>query len=460
MKIFKLPITSLFYYSLFLLLVFSCSLYVISLNELSLWGDELWLLHYLDSNYIDLFKPGYLDDPNFPFSIIFFKFFSNLLNITDPAKLVWINLLNLIIIIFSVYLLRKKMGFDNLIIILSLLISSEFFIRIFFELKSSGLILSLSTVFSILYLLYLEEKDKGGGHIYPLLAGGSLLSFVHPFCGLLVATSYFVLFFSEKSKNRTLLLLGGFIPLALVYFYSNRIIEDLHIELSLSHIVNTGGFIIPIFIFSIMVLISETKVSFKYLIKEKRLILPTIIALTIIFIYSFIVTPIYQARYFMTFIPLIVIYLVLVHKRNNDSYLIKVLVILVCIISVLFFYGPRSQVPYTNIKDLIVKSHTPECHNKIIFFNNVDTFNKKYFIKVYRTASNLYSNNYSRNLVSYNNFIQLYKPDNVCKVIGISGQNKETIFEDKLSFQLNTKVISTLAEKCVKKGCGLVWSIP
>jgi len=461
MKIFKFPITSLFYYSLFLLLVFSCSLYVISLNELSLWGDELWLLHYLDSSYIDLFNPGYLDDPNFPFSIIFFKFFSELLNITDPTKLVWINLLNLIIIIYSVYLLRKKMGFDNLIIILSLLISSEFFIRIFFELKSSGLILSLSTAFSILYLLYLEEKDRGGGgHIYFLLIGGSLLSFIHPFCGLLVATSYFVLFFSEKNKNRILLLLGGFIPLVLVYFYSNRVIEDLHIELSLSHIVNTGGFIIPIFIFSIIVLISETKVSFKHLIKEKRLILPTVIALTTIFIYSFIVTPIYQARYFMTFVPMMVIYLVLVHKSNNDSHLIKVLVILICLVSVLFFYGPRSQIPYTNIKDLIVKSHTPECHNKIIFYNNVDTFNKKYFIKVYKKASNLYSNNYSRNLVSYNDFIKLYKPSKTCKVIGITGQNRETVFEDQLAFQLNTKVISTLAQKCIKKGCGLIWSTP
>ena len=460
MKIFNLPITSFFYYCLFLLLVFSCSLYVIRLNELSLWGDELWLVHYLNSSYVDLFNPGYLNDPNFPFSIIFFKFFSDLLNISDPTKLVWINLLNLMIIIFSAYMLRKKIGFDNLIIFLSLLVSSEFFIRIFFELKSSGLILSLSTSFSVLYFLYLEEKEKGVGHLYPLLIVGSLLSLIHPFCGLLVASTYFVLFFSEKNKNRALLFLGSFIPLAVVYFYSNRAIEDLHLGLSFSHIVNTGGFIIPIVIFSLIVLISEIKFSFKHLIKESRLMFPSIISLTIIFIYSIFVIPIYQARYFMVFVPITAIYLVLVHKSSNNSHFIKILVVLVSILSVLFFYGPRSQIPYTNLQDLIVKSHTQECNNKIIFYNNVNTHNKDYFIKVFTQASKLYSNNNSRDLVSYNEFIKLYKPQSSCKIIGITGQTEETVFENKLSLQINTTVISTLADKCTKRGCGVIWTIP
>ena len=460
MKIFNLPITSFLYYCLFVLLLFSCSLYIVSLNELSLWGDELWLVHYINSSYIDLFNPGYLNDPNFPFSIIFFKFFSELFNVSDPAKLVWINLLNLIIIIFSAHLLRRKIGFDNMVVFLSLLISSEFFIRIFFELKSSGLILSLSTAFSVLYFLYLEEKKKGVGQIYSLLIVGSLLSLIHPFCGLLVVTSYFVLFFSEESRNRILLFSGSFIPIALVYFYSNRAIDDLHLQLSLSHILNTGGFIIPIFIFSLMVLISEIKVSFKYLIKESKLILPSIISLTIIFIYSIIAIPIYQARYFMPFVPIIVIYLILVHKSSNNSHFNKILIVLVCMLSVLFFYGPRSQIPYTNIQDLIVKSHTPECNNKIIFFNNVDTHNKNYFIKIFAQASKLYSKNNSRDLVSYNDFIQLYKPQTNCKIIGITGQTKETVFEHEISLQLNTTVISTLADKCAKKGCGLIWSIP
>ena len=128
--------------------------------------------------------------------------------------------------------------------------------------------------------------------------------------------------------------------------------------------------------------------------------------------------------------------------------------------SVLFFYGPRSQIPYTNIQDLIVKSHTPECNNKIIFFNNVDTHNKNYFIKIFAQASKLYSKNNSRDLVSYNDFIQLYKPQTNCKIIGITGQTKETVFEHEISLQLNTTVISTLADKCAKKGCGLIWSIP
>ena len=93
MKIENVRSSSSIFYSVFASILALTGYLVIKLNNLSLWGDELWLLFYVNSDYLDLLKPGFLDDPNYPTSIIFFKSVSNLLNLTDPYQLVWANLL-------------------------------------------------------------------------------------------------------------------------------------------------------------------------------------------------------------------------------------------------------------------------------------------------------------------------------------------------------------------------------
>ena len=74
----KMKIENIRYSSSIFYLVFASILaltihLVIKLNFLSLWGDELWLLFFINFDYVDLLKPGFLEDPNYPASIIFFK---------------------------------------------------------------------------------------------------------------------------------------------------------------------------------------------------------------------------------------------------------------------------------------------------------------------------------------------------------------------------------------------------
>ena len=95
MKIENVRSSSSIYYLVFASILVLTSYFIIKLNNLSLWGDELWLLHYVNFDYLDLLKPGFLEDPNYPTSIIFFKSVSDLLNLTNPYHLVWANLLNL-----------------------------------------------------------------------------------------------------------------------------------------------------------------------------------------------------------------------------------------------------------------------------------------------------------------------------------------------------------------------------
>ena len=140
MKIENVRSSSSIFFLVFASIIVLTSYLVIKLNNLSLWGDELWLLYYLNFDYLDLLKPGFLEDPNYPTSIIFFKSVSDLLNLTDPYHLVWANLLNLSLILFSAFLIRKCFRFQELILFLSLIFCSEYFIRTFFELKSGGLI--------------------------------------------------------------------------------------------------------------------------------------------------------------------------------------------------------------------------------------------------------------------------------------------------------------------------------
>ena len=73
MKIENVRSSSSIFYLVFASILVLTGYLVIKLNNLSLWGDELWLLFFINFDYVDLLKPGFLEDPNYPASIIFFK---------------------------------------------------------------------------------------------------------------------------------------------------------------------------------------------------------------------------------------------------------------------------------------------------------------------------------------------------------------------------------------------------
>ena len=458
MKIENIRSSSSIFYLVFASILVLTGYLVIKLNNLSLWGDELWLLFFINFDYVDLLKPGFLEDPNYPASIIFFKSVSDLLNLTDPYNLVWVNLLNMSAIIFSAYLIRKLFLFQELILFLSLIFCSEFFIRTFFELKSGGLILGLASIFSAFFLINFFSKGEKG--LYPALIIGSVLSLTHALSGLFVTFCYFLMYFNIKDKRKYWLIFFFFIPLVIVLLFSNREINDFHLALSFKHIVNTGGFMVPVVLLIILSLFQGFSDNFRLLSQNISLILPVIFSLIIIFLYSYFVMPIFQARYLITFLPLICIYFLICNKHNFEKN--KLFLIIICFLSALLFYGPRSSVPYTNFEHLITESHKEACQEEPIFFNNTRSGVNKYYKKVYETASVIYAPEFQRKLVPYTEVLDTFNFNSKCDVIGISGQGPETVFKNQLSKDINIESLeinSRLANGCNKSGCGVIWYI-
>jgi len=458
MKIENVRSSSGIFYSVFASILALTGYLVIKLNNLSLWGDELWLLYYVNSDYLDLLKPGFLDDPNYPTSIIFFKSVSDLLNLTDPYQLVWANLLNLLLILFSAYLIRKRFRFQELILFLSLIFCSEYFIRTFFELKSGGLILGLSSTFSAFFLINFFSKGEKG--TYPAVIIGSVLSLIHAFSGLFVTLCYFLMFFNIKDKKKYWLVFFIFTPLTVMLLFSKLEVNDWHLALSFKHIVNTGGFMVPVVSLIVLTLFQGFSDSFRILTTNVPLILPVIFSLIIIFLYSYFVMPIFQARYLITFLPLICLYFLICNKHYFEKN--KLILIIICFLSALLFYGPRSAVPFTNFEYLVKESHKEICKNEPIFFNNTQSVYKGYFKKVYKTASDIYSPEFQRKLVPYAEVLDTFNFNSKCDVLGISGQGPETVFKNQLSKDINIESLeinSRLADGCNKSGCGVIWYI-
>tara|TARA_B100001245_G_C22832741_1_gene400540 strand:- start:312 stop:1136 length:825 start_codon:yes stop_codon:yes gene_type:complete len=268
------------------------------------------------------------------------------------------------------------------------------------------------------------------------------------------------MFFNVKGKKKYWLIFFFFIPLAMVLLFSNREINDWHLSLSFKHIVNTGGFMVPVVSLIILTLFQGFSDNFRILTKNVPLILPVIFSLFIIFLYSYFVLPIFQARYLITFLPLVCLYFLICNKLYFEKN--KLILITICFLSALLFYGPRSAVPYTNFEYLIMESHKEACQKEPIFFNNTQSFNKSYYKKVYQAASVIYSPEFQRRLVPYTEVLDTFNFNSKCDVIGISGQGPETVFKGQLIKDINiesVEISSRLADGCNKSGCGVIWYI-
>lgn len=455
------------FHSLFCLLLGSVAYYLYLLDNLSLWGDELWLLSFISNDYLELVKPYLLkDDPNYPTIIIFFKFFSFLFNTTDPNILVWANLFNIFFILLGIYLIKDYFSKDQIILFIALIFSSEYFIRFFLELKTSGLILGLSCLFSSYFLRFYLSNGKVG--LKGTITTGLILSIIHPLSGLFVCSCFITMYFIFTNVRKYILIIPFCFPIFILLTYSNQNIEDFHAELNFRHIMITAGFIIPVLFLSIFYVFFSFKKKFLEAKDHFFLILPIILSLGVILAYSFLVMPMYQARYFLTFFPLTCLFLLLINKEY--LHFIRFPLILSCLIFVIFFYGPRSQIPFTNYEDLINKSHTVQCKDFPIFFNNSKTGVQKVFDKTYHMASQVYSPNFQRKLISYDLLIasygQLKKENPHCKIVGISGQTGQEVFVKEMENEINNitndrkfEVTKIQAKDCIKPGCGLIWHV-
>ena len=450
------------YYLIFFSILIASGYYISELNHLSLWGDELWLLYHSDAGYSELFKPGYLVNENYPTVIILYKLASSLMGSPEPNTLVWINFFNVFLILIACYVLRKNFKLDELVLFVALLVSSEYFLRTLFEIKTAGFSLGLSSIFSAYYLKhYLLRGEK---EFYLTLIVGLALSTIHPFSGLFVCSCFFIMFFYSEGLKKYFLILSFFIPILFLLTYSTfSFLEagDFWLTMDFRRIYNTGGYIVPFVVLCLLSLLNETKNKFKHLKEHILILAPVILSLAILLGYSYAIKPIYQARYFITFFPLACFFFLLINRDYFDRN--KLFLLSVCLISVIFFYGPRSMVPYTNYGDLIVKSHYKECAEYPIFFNKTESPGlRSYFDITFNMASKIYSPNYQRKLISYNKFIKSIKTNSECKVIGISGQMSQDLFKkdmDKDLEKLGLSVRSEPAEGCLKKGCGLIWYI-
>lgn len=451
-------------------LVFIIFYYLFNSHFVSLWGDELWTLNKLEFSYVDLFYPGTLGDPNYPTKIIFFKALSDLANGPSPEFLVYGNIISIFFMIAGIHILRTYLSVSQIIIFIMILLSSEHFIRNFLEIGAYGMIMGISVLFSACFVKSIFFEDDSS--FFLTIISGIFLSIWHPFSGLFVCSVFFVLFLNEsRFFKKIIYLIGLLVPILFLLIYSIKFADGnqtFHVDLSWRRLRNLIGFMIPASFLGILIFIKNLK---KIDLNFKRfliVLMPILISAIIIITFSIFRQPIFQATYFMSFFPLFCISLVILRDHLNQ--VVKFLTLASCILSVVFLYGPRALLPQSNFQAIIQDSHTLDCKNAPIFFNN--TTHKKLnqnMQETYQFASNYYSPDFQRPLRDYDfiltniNKIMMNNPE--CSIFGISGQKKQDVFKEEIEafFQINKLnqnsilVKSKLVDDCDREGCGMTW---
>ena len=459
-----------FFYSLSFILLSSVIYFLLQMSQLSLWGDELWTLSRMSIDYSDLIKPGFLYDPNYPLPVAFFKLSAYIFGSENANIIVLANLTFVLFIFLGLRLVRKYLSLEESILLLALMLSSEYFIRMYLELKPYALMFSLSFLFSCLYVrFYFDREDK---IFFSTVLIGLLLSLVHPLAGLFVCSIFASnLLLTTSNFKKILLILGICFPILVLFLYARLSTEGIYIKLTFNHIRNAFAFMVPVVVLFFMVVYFQYQRNFSKIRQSFLLYLPVILSLSIIYLYSLIVHPLFQGRYFTIFFPLTC--LVLILASTEDFYKIKYPIIVTCLLSVIFLYGPRSKVPYTNFQDLILQSHHEGCLSAPIFFNDTETPQRNninnLYIEMYLTASKYYSKNHQRPLKTYREIVysidELVKKYPDCKIFGAAGQGEEEIFTERINRDLkerdldrNILIEEIKARNCIKPGCGILFS--
>ena len=427
---------------------------------LPLWHDEIYQ-YWITKKDIDSIISITEADPNYLLHTIIYKLFLNLFGLKNFDGLVLIHFLSLLIVFFSFYLLRKILSFERILIFAIVLFASEYFLRFFFELRTYGFVFSWSVLFSSLYLLT-RLKDENF-YFYFLILSGTVLSAFNAIAGLFVV-SVMLKFFIENSSilKRLFVLIVIFIACSQVLIFSSGSIllnSDFHIDSYFRHIRNTGAFMIPTLMTGMCLLFRISKTKFKQILFD---ISPIVFSVAIIFIYSIITSPFFQARYFTAFFPFLSLFLIIhLERRYFESISIAAFFLIIIL------YGPRAITPYTNFEGILESSHQRNCDGVPIFVENQMGFDSNILFRskfdeiVYYTAEDLYSD-IQRPVLSAKDTINWWSnnaKNNSCKIIGLSTRNEipdpNTISIEEDNFLLSMKIV----DKCKENACGTIWHI-
>ena len=143
--------------TLFLALIAFCSIFIERQINLSLWGDEIFQIKLLELDYKDINnKFLHSREGNYPFFSFIYKFFYDNFNF-NLLTLANLNFLNLGFLALSTFIVRNHIGLKGIILYLSLIISSEYFLRQFIELRGIGFSIGLCSIFAACFFRYLKN---------------------------------------------------------------------------------------------------------------------------------------------------------------------------------------------------------------------------------------------------------------------------------------------------------------
>ena len=440
--------------------------------------DELFQIWALGLTYSDIINLHTGEEANYPVVSIFYKFFLENVYFFSIENLVLLNFVNVVLILLSAYLLREHLSYTGIVVFLSLLISSEFFIRMIFELRGVGFQIGFSSLFSAFFFLYLLKR-RLLSLIYFLIVG-LFFAALHPLCGLFVcACSFYLLLESRENLHRFLLVLSFLFPiLILIYFSFSAVSENFDddfffVEEYFLHIKNTGAYMVPVLISFFLGTIFQV-INKKFSVNQCfHYLIPLILTFVVIYAYSLISSPIFQARYFSSFFPYLCLATIFIFKDELET--IKPYILFACISSVIFLYGPRAQIPFINYQGLIENTHVQECDQAPLFINHGYIFSgteniqkNVYEEKHYRILENIYSPKVKRNLTSslevFQQIESIRKDFPKCKVLG-GTLHKTNLSELQMKDEvesftgLNLNLEKVLLKPCIDEDCGVIWTI-
>jgi hypothetical protein len=423
-----------------------------------LWHDEIYQLWIISKDFGSLISATKAD-PNYPLQSIIYKFFYDFTGSDNFENLVYIHFFSLLLVFFSFFLLTKVISLRKIIMLAIILFSSEYFLRFFFELRSYGFVFSWSLLFSSLYLIT-QSKSK---NIYFILLfiTGLVLSALHAIAGLFVVAVMLKFIVENKSVPKKLhAIFLIFISCSFVIVFSSKNVlsnNEFHIDSYYIHIRNTGAFMIPAIMSGILLFRDRRKKIFRKTIYD---LTPIIFSMIIIFSYSIMTSPFYQGRYFTVFFPYLCLFIVKRLEVNNF-----ILLKTICLIFIIFLYGPRAATPYTNLEGIIKNSHTIECNGIPLFFENEKGFDSNVVFKfefdeiVFKTAEEYYSD-IQRPVLSAKDTIKWWNDNHEntnCKVLGVT--TRDIIPKIDYSPTVENKIIISkkLVDGCKEMNCGVIW---
>ena len=427
--------------------------------SLPLWHDEIYQL-WIISKDIDSIISISNADPNYPLQSIIYKLLFTLFGLENYENLVIVHFLSLLIVFFSLFLLRKALSYKKIIIFAFILFSSEYFLRFFFELRSYGFVFSWSVLFSSSYFLTIKLRDEDF-YVYLLFVSGLVLSALHAISGLFVVSVMLKFLIENYSapKRFFAIILIFISSLFVIIFSSGSVLanEDFHIDSYYNHIRNTGAFMIPVIFVGVSLFTSMSKRIFNKILFD---ISPIIFSMIIIFGYSILTSPFYQGRYFTAFFPFLALFLIY-HLETKYFSILKIASILL----VIFLYGPRASTPYTNFEGMMDSSHVNQCNGVPIFTENEAGFDSKIIFRsefeerVFYTAEEFYSD-IQRPVLSADETIKWwnenYKTNN-CKVVGITTRDITMVKNTFSTKKNNISLSNSLADGCIENACGTIW---